>query len=439
MNASVHRFSAGLSGTLFLVSLGLLYGEPSVLLLALVPLGYVAYGALSTPPEPTLSVERSLSARTVGPGDTATVEVTVTNTGDRTLPDVRVVDGVPESLVVSEGSPRGFASLRSGESLTLSYAVVATRGEYEFDPPTVRCRSLSATRVVTRPAAVDGDETLVCSTTVERPPVERATQTRTGTLPTDSGGAGLAFHSTREYRHGDPTSRIDWRRLAKTDDLSTVNYREEHAPRTVVVVDARPPTRVVPEAGYPSGAELAGYAANRTYESLTAAGHGVGVAALGLDDVGVEGHDGETIPWVSAEGRGSTVPSAAVLFDAVAAAGAAGGSEADSPDGAADARHRRRVGAGPALAVAARRRGAVLHAAVRRQGGHHRADAPDPATRPVTVLSPDVTAATESLGGRVVASNRADRVAALRDGAVPVVDWSPSASLDTALGELMAR
>jgi hypothetical protein len=43
------------------------------------------------------------------------------------------------------------------------------------------------------------------------------------------------------------------------------------------------------------------------------------------------------------------------------------------------------------------------------------------------------------VGGRVVASNRADRVAALRNGAVPVVDWSPSASLDTALGELMAR
>ena len=438
MNASVHRFSAGLSGTLFLVSLGLLYGTPSVLLLALVPLGYVAYGALSTPPEPTLAVERSLSARTVGPGDTATVEVTVTNTGDRTLPDVRVVDGVPESLVVSEGSPRGFASLRTGESLTLSYAVVATRGEYEFDPPTVRCRSLSATRVVTRSAAVDGDATLVCTTTVERPPVERATRTRTGTLPTDSGGAGLAFHSTREYRHGDPTSRIDWRRLAKTDDLSTVNYREEHAPRTVVVVDARPPTRVVPEAGYPSGTELAGYAANRTYESLTAAGHGVGVAALGLDDVGVEGHDGETIPWVSAEGRGSTVPSAAVLFDAVAAAGAAGGSEADSPTGpltpdtgdelARDLLSRLPPDAEVLFCTPLSDDRAVTIARTLRTSD-----------TPVTVLSPDVTGATESVGGRVVASNRADRVAALRNGAVPVVDWSPSASLDTALGELMAR
>ena len=56
---------------------------------------------------------------------------------------------------------------------------------------------------------------------------------------TDIGGSGVAFQATREYRPGDPRSRIDWNRLAKTGDLSTVDLREERAAAVVILAARR--------------------------------------------------------------------------------------------------------------------------------------------------------------------------------------------------------
>lgn len=427
--ALVHRFSSGLLGTLLLVSVAVLYAEPSLFVLAVVPLAYVAYGALSTPPRPTVEIERSLSTRTPAPGTAVAVTLTVENTGEQALPDVRVVDGVPGELVVADGTARGCLSLSPGDVDTVTYDVMATRGEYDFADPTVRCRSLSATRMETGTVPADGDRTLSCGATVTEPALRRATRSRVGTLPTDEGGPGLEFHSTREYRPGDPTSRIDWRRLARTDELSTVNFREERAARLVVVVDARPATRLAPQPGYPTGAELAAYAGQRAYASLTSAGHQASVTALGLES-SVRADGGDALPWVSATGSGGSRAEAARLFAAVERAAERGGRatvEADPFDAG------QRTDLGETLVARLPPDSQVLLctpllddlplslvATVRERG------------YPVTVLSPDVTAG-GSVGGRLAAVQRDDRLDALRLQGAEVVDWALSDSLDAAL------
>ena len=417
----VHRYGRTLGGTLVAAALGLTYAEPALFVLAVVPLGYVAAGALSQFPEPTLAVERSLSPAVPAPGETVTVTLTVENTGERTLPDVRVVDGVPDGIAVTDGPARGCLSLSPGESGTVTYSVIARRGVHAFAAPTVRCRSLTATRLVTTAVEAGGEAQLRCETAVEDPPPARPTRSRAGSLPTDSGGPGLTFHSTREYRPGDPTNRIDWRRLARTDTLSTINFREQQSARVVLVVDGRPPSRVAPAAGHPTGAELAGYAAERAYDALTGAGHQAAVTALGLDT--------DRLPWVPAAADGGSAAEARALFERVQAADGGGVTRTDEgpidPDPTVEAARALTARLPPDAEVIVCSPLLDDHPvsvveAVREQG------------YPVTVLSPDVTAATTP-GGRLMAAAREDRTTALSVRGVTVVDWDRTEDLDAVL------
>jgi uncharacterized protein (DUF58 family) len=291
------RWNGCLVGALALVGLGLITATPLVVAATAVPLSYVAYGALSAvPPETDLSVVRTVLDGNPIPGEPTTIELTVTNTCERALSDVRIIDGVPDVLTVIDGTSRSCVSLQPGETATLTYEVLAKRGTHTFDHPSVRVRTLSASDAVTATIPASGDTDLTCSAAVESVPRPEATLLRAGTLPTDSGGSGLEFHATRRYRHGDPVSRINWRQYAKTNELTTIDYREEQAARTVLVIDARGPTRVVPQPGYPSGAELGAYGAKRLFYSLARTGVAPTVGAVGATGAEQLGPDG--LLWV---------------------------------------------------------------------------------------------------------------------------------------------
>ncbi len=322
----VNRWGVGLAGTLALTALGLLFSRPVLLVGAVIPLAYVLYGAISGVPAAAIDVRRSFGGTDPRPGDAVEVTLTVENAGASVLPDVRVVDGVPAELAVTGGSPRACVALRPGESVDVTYTVLAKRGEYDFTGPAVRLRSLAGSERVTTDLAAAGEETLACANTVSDPPLREATLPRAGTLPTDSGGTGLEFYATRQYQHGDPMNRVDWRNYAKTGEFVTVQYRQEQAVRTVLVVDARPPGRVIPRQGYPTGAELAAYAAERLYGALDRAGIVTSVTAVGVDGdlpEGVVGPGG--LPWVDPDADTGAAVRAETLFRAArdAADGAA--------------------------------------------------------------------------------------------------------------------
>jgi uncharacterized repeat protein (TIGR01451 family) len=295
------RWNGCLVGALALVGIGLITAEPFVVAATTVPLSYVAYGALSAVPSDTdLEATRSVLDPNPIPGEPTTIELTVTNTSKRALSDVRVIDGVPEALTVVDGTARCCVSLQPDETATLTYDVLAKRGTHTFDSPVVRVRTLSASDAVSVTLPVSGDTDLSCSAAVESVPRPESTVLRAGTLPTDSGGSGLEFHATRRYRHGDPVSRINWRQYAKTDELTTIDYREEQAARTVLVVDARLPARVIPEPGYPSGAELGAYGAKRLFHSLARTGAVPAVGVVGASEADRLGPDG--LLWADTTG-----------------------------------------------------------------------------------------------------------------------------------------
>ncbi len=284
------RWRGGVAASVALAIAGLGGGNGALLLAAVVPLAYVAYGSLTAADLLAgLSATRTVDPTPAPPGHPVTVTLTVTNDSDRTLSDVRVVDGVPAGLAVTRGSPRHGTTLEPGASVTVEYELVARRGEHDFDPPRVRLRSLGAGVTATADLPVDGEETLVCRLDAEAPPLADDAGRQGSRIPTDSPGRGVEFHSTREYRHGDDASRIDWRHYAKRGTLATVNYREHRSASIVAVVDARPVSRVVAGPGRPTAVELAAYAATHAVGEFIRAGHDVGVAVVGLDGPGPAG------------------------------------------------------------------------------------------------------------------------------------------------------
>ncbi len=267
---------------MIIAGFGVLFARASLLAVAGLAIWFALYYRFTQPPEPTLAITRHVSDPEAGPDNEVGVTLTVRNTGDSILPDVRLVDGVPPAIRVSNGSPRRATALRPGQEATIRYTIDTRLGHHDFDPVTVILRDLSGAYERTYEANVPS--TLHCEpepSPLPMVPLRQLTRKVTGRVETSVGGAGQEFFATREYRPGDSLNRVDWNRLARTGELSTLQFREEQAATVVLVVDVRPEAYVAaPEQEFPA-ADIGIAASAELFFSLLDAGDRVGLTTLG--------------------------------------------------------------------------------------------------------------------------------------------------------------
>lgn len=393
-------------------AIGMALTVPTVLLLSVVGVTYAAYARQASPPTVALTVERELSDPDPNPEDEVEVTVTVRNDGDETLPDLRLIDGVPPGLAVESGSPRLGTALRPGRKATFSYTVVARRGEHEFGPLQAVARDASG--AAEREVAVEAPGTLSCV-----PPLEATdtvplygTATRyAGRVSTSSGGEGVEFHATREYRPGDPPNRIDWNRHARTRELATLLFREERAATVVLLVDVRKQAYGAPGPDAPNAVERSVTAAGQVFESLLAGGDRVGIASFGPRDC-----------WL-APGAGSSHRERARRLLSTHEAFSAVPPETEFLPSARLADVRRRAPIDAQIVLLSPVTDDYVGTVARRLQAHG---------HPVTVLSPDVTTDGDP-ARRLVRVERRFRLNALREYDIRVVDWAADEDLTVAL------
>jgi uncharacterized repeat protein (TIGR01451 family) len=410
---AVDRWGVGLTAGLVAGAVGVLTGTTAAFVAGVVPLAFALYGYATRPPAVELDVARRIDTDAPRPGSEVAVTVTVENAGSRPLADVRIADGVPARMPVVSGTPRHSASLRPGESTSYSYRLAARRGTHEFGDLAVAARNVGGTGE--RRITADLGTEVTCSAGVDRVPLTGQTIQYAGRVPTDAGGEGVEFYSTRQYQPGDPMSRVDWKRYARSNELTTIDFRETRAATVVVVVDARESAQVAPDAERLDGVELGRYAAVRLIDELCAETNRVGVATYGDRGGYLAPDTGETVALRAAE-----------LFG--------GDLDTDDPTvvrlpGQRPFRRLRRslpddaqvLFVSPVLddhAVdVARRFTAYGHA--------------------VTVVSPDVTG--DSPGGTVAGIERARRLDSLREHGSRVVDWPPDRPLRSSLDAARRR
>nr|WP_259371251.1 DUF58 domain-containing protein [Natranaeroarchaeum aerophilus] len=265
------------------IGVGILVEQPSILLAGTVGIGYAAYARSSALAPRSVSLSRTLSTERPEPGEEVEVTVTITNDSEQALADLRLVDGVPASLAVTDSSPRIGTALRAGESRSYTYAVTARRGVHTFGPATLIARDLAAAAEQERELYTE--TTLTCIPplrAIPEPIPLRAQATReVGHIETATSGDGVEFYATREYRPGDPMSRIDWNRRARTGELTTVEFRNERSASVVIVVDTREEAYVSPDPDAEHALDRAVDAAGQLFVTLADSGDRVGIASLG--------------------------------------------------------------------------------------------------------------------------------------------------------------
>lgn len=269
--------------SLVAIGVGAIAESPAVVLAGVVGVGYAGFARSFDASSPDLSLERTLSDERPDPGDELEVALAVTNEGDGPVPDLRVVDGVPPGLSVTDGSARLGTALRPGETVRLEYTVVARRGSHQFDPTLLVTRDLSRSRE--RETRFDHPTTIVCEPTLQPTAVpiqlRQTAASDAGRLRVAEGGTGTEFHSVREYRRNDPLNRIDWNRRARTGELATLEFHEERAARVLVLVDARAAAYLAPEPDDAHAVDRAVDAAGTIAATLLDRGDSVGLAAIG--------------------------------------------------------------------------------------------------------------------------------------------------------------
>jgi uncharacterized protein (DUF58 family) len=285
------RWRGGVAAVLVFLVAGVVAQRATLLLAAVVPLAYLAFSSASGARMPELRAKRQVEPDIVPPGIVVAVGLEIRNESDSHVADLRVVDGAPRDLAVTGGTPRAGTALAPGETCTVEYTMVARRGRHRFDDPEVRVRGVGGGAVARATLPVEGDTELDCRLDATAPPLADHGSGFVGQMTTDDPGQGLAFHSTREYRHGDAADRIDWRQYARHGELATVNYERWVSTSVVVVLDARDACRVAAGPGRPTAVELAAYAALRTVTALLRVGHDVGLAVVGRNATGPAGVD----------------------------------------------------------------------------------------------------------------------------------------------------
>ena len=114
---------------IILSGIGTLNG--ALLGLALPLILYLLAGLWRAPEELKLIAERTLSIERTVPGETITINLKVTNQGER-LDQVLLYDQLPKFLEVIAGSASRFVNLPAGASVEWSYTVRGRRGFHAF-------------------------------------------------------------------------------------------------------------------------------------------------------------------------------------------------------------------------------------------------------------------------------------------------------------------
>jgi len=401
------------------IGVGILVEQPAVLLAGTVGIGYAAYARSSALPPGSVSLSRTLSNERPEPGEEVEVTVTITNDSEQALADLRLVDGVPESLAVTDSSPRIGTALRAGESRSYTYAVTTRRGVHTFGPATLIARDLTSAKEQERRLSTETTLTCIPSLRAITEPIPlraQATQ-QVGHIETATSGDGVEFYATREYRPGDPMSRIDWNRRARTGELTTVEFRNERSASVVIVVDTREEAYVSPDPDAEHALDRAVDAAGQLFVTLADSGDTVGIAALGDNSCwlapgsGVD-HRDSARELLATHPAFSPVPkqSRSVLI-----------------------RHRnrlrKRLSAGTQV---------IVLTPLCDEFGSQFARRLDERGYPVTVISLDPTAS-QTTAQRFAQVARRLRLTTLRSNGIPVIDWEWDDSITATLARFNER
>ena len=231
----------GLSGAgLALAFLWYALGDPELLLagafLIIAQLVAIVYVRVR---RPQISVSRRLGSSVVHDGDTTTITLLITNSGNHSVGNLTIEDDVNRLGVATFE----VARIARGEATTATYRVTCRpRGVYHVGPTTIRNSDpLGLAEIRSSVGPIDR---IVVYPQVESltgfPVVRGQDPTMHASRPEHSRRGGEDFYTLREYQRGDDLRRVHWPSSAKTDELMIRQLETPWQARALVLLDIRP-------------------------------------------------------------------------------------------------------------------------------------------------------------------------------------------------------
>lgn len=229
---------------------------------------------------PRLVARRTLSAARVWEGQTVEIHTTVENHGSR-VELLHVRGSLPLGLDLVDGTLDQVTNLGAKEVVSLQCRARARRGLYFF--PGVRLAAQDFLGYMAWEDELPCPARLVALPRFERlvgvAIAPRRTLPQAGTAHSGRGGSGIEFFGAREYRPGDEIRRINWKALARLNELVVVEFEEERVADVAVVLDVR--QEAYRGEGGQDLLDLAARGAAGLCQAFLAHGHRVGLLMYG--------------------------------------------------------------------------------------------------------------------------------------------------------------
>jgi len=217
--------------------------NPDVGALMLIFLAYLGFGIWQSPrrDEVNPDAERSLTYSQVDGRTQVEVGLSIHNRAAAPV-QLFINDDLQPGMQRLDGESSGYAALRAGESITLSYRFTAQRGTYAWD--SISLVLSDPLGLIETALALPASALAQIRTRIQKfraiPFRPHSTLHAPGSIPARLGGSGTDFFGVREYQPGDPLRSLDWRQMARhPSKLFTKEFEQEEIAEIGLILDAR--------------------------------------------------------------------------------------------------------------------------------------------------------------------------------------------------------
>ncbi|MDG6905587.1 MAG: DUF58 domain-containing protein [Nitrososphaerota archaeon] len=230
------------------VFVGLLLRNSYIILISVPLISYLALSFLlySSQVHTNLAVRRFVNRESMYEDGTADVRLEIQNIGTIKLEFVQIIDTLPRELKLISGSNRRILNLNPRETFSFIYSIAPkTYGYYEMGPAEVVVKDnqslLTSTKIFSAKTLLKVRPKIQYVPKIAIRP--KRTRNWPGEIVARKTGGGLEFYSLREYLHGDPVKRINWKKSSlqsmERDRLFTNQYMSELGGDTIIALDVR--------------------------------------------------------------------------------------------------------------------------------------------------------------------------------------------------------
>jgi len=228
-------------GSLILLILGLLFVN-WIFILFIVPLIlylFIAYISFNEE-ELKIKVKRSVSREKVYENDKIDIKIDIENKG-KSVSYLEIYDNLPKKVEVIKGSNYAVLSLKKNEKISLEYTILCKiRGFYPVGP--IKLRTKDFFEIFYKDQIIDSTKhimTLPYLEEIRNIPLRARANLFPGAIHARQAGIGTEFYGLRRYLPGDSFKHINWKSLARFNNLMVNEFSLESTTDIIIILDSR--------------------------------------------------------------------------------------------------------------------------------------------------------------------------------------------------------